>query len=657
MLKTKTMKKTTLLILLSFFASVSLIRAQDTLIIQEDPDTVILGICTVDGLIEYSQTGYTGLGYANINNGEGIGMAWSVYVDTAGDYEVAWRYALGGSDTTHRDGQLLVNYEVVDTVEFPHTAWPETGAVSWTFWEMTESHIIHLDSGQYTISLSSITHKGLANLDYFRISGVVKDSIVPTVCIPAYTFSLDQNIAEGGSVSYEPVQEYYIAGTEITVRATENSGYFFHSWSGEEAGTDTVYTFNIARNTHMSGLFYSDTTPAMDTDAYGYATVQHDNGTPYLLLGGALGDTVYAATVEELETYLGDNIPRTVIFYSQIVGTGQEILVRSNKTLIGRNDAHLENVKLAIQNCRNVIVKNLAISKVLSADAIEINGAQNIWIDHLELYSDRDHDSLEDYYDGLIDIKNLSNWITISNNYLHDHRKSILIASGDQEIQDSIQRITFHHNYFYNCGSRLPSIRFGKAHIFNNYYESNTTAINSRMGACVRVEKNVFEGGGTAVMMDYSEYGGSVELIDNDFGTSSHTDSPTCELDVPYDYSGCLEELANVKANVLAQAGVDTSLKYVDIKPVLAWQMDYQLTGFPNPAANRLHISFMMPSSTDASITFFDIVGNAIKRIDGEYSKGINSIEMSVSDFEPGVYLYRLETPNGSQTQRIIIQR
>ncbi|MBN1183440.1 MAG: T9SS type A sorting domain-containing protein [Bacteroidales bacterium] len=652
------MKKTTILILLGFFACISMTKAQDTLIIQEHPDSLIVGICTMNGVIESSAAGFTGLGYANINDGTGIGMAWSFRVDTSGDYEVAWRYALGGSDTLSRNGKLLVNYEVADTVLFPHTAWGETSPTSWTYWEMTQTHTIHLDSGQYTISLSSITHKGLANLDYFRIIGPAKDSITPTVCVPAYTFNLGQSIAEAGVVSYDPVQDYYITGTEITVTVdTTYPGYFFHSWSGEESGTDSVFTFKISQNTHLTALFYPDGTPETDPDACGYATIQHNNGTPYLLLGGAMGDTVYAGTLDELETYLGDDAPRTVIFYTQIVGSSDEILVRSNKTLIGRNDAHLENIKLAIQNCRNVIVRNLTISKVFRSDCIEINGAQNIWIDHCEFYSDLDHLDDEDYYDGVIDIKNLSNWITLSNNYIHHHPKTILITSGDQGIQDSIQRITIHHNYLYNCNSRLPSIRFGKAHIFNNYYKNNSTAINTRMGACVRVEKNYFDGGGTAVMAEYSEYDGSAELIDNHFGTSSVTVDLTCTLNVPYDYSSCLGDVENVPANVLAQAGVDTSLKYVGIKPILTQQMDYQLSGFPNPAADNLTIAFVMPSGSNASIVFYDLVGNIIKRVDGLYSRGINSIEIGTSDLEPGVYLYRLETSGGSQTQRLIIQR
>lgn len=54
--------------------------------------------------------------------------------------------------------------------------------------------------------------------------------------------------------------------------------------------------------------------------------------------------------------------------------------------------------------------------------------------------------------------------------------------------------MAYHHNYFHNCGSRLSSIRFGRAHVFGNYYRNNATGscVDSRLGAIVRVENHFF---------------------------------------------------------------------------------------------------------------------------------------------------------------------
>ena len=632
-----------LLVLVAIILPCNMIIAQDSLIIQEDT----IGVCTMDGDVETDAEGYTGEGYANIINGTGIGMSWSINVSKAGTYNIFWRYALGGIDITSRDAELLINYVLTsDTVKFPHS-----GSNLWSVWIMTDTIPVYLEEGENNIRLSSVTSKGLPNIDFFQIQGSV---ITPTECTPSFTFGIGINNPDAGSVSYEPVQVYYVQGTEITVRAVANEGYFFHSWSGQAATADTSHTFKINENTNMTALFYPSGT-TMDTGVCGYATVQHDNGTPYLLTGGSLGDTVEASSLNELINYLGDENPRIVKLSKYIEGTStEEIRINSNKTLIGKNDmAHIKGIRVAINGSRNVIIKNVTFSKVLRADEIEINGgARNVWIDHCELFTDRDHDNDEDYYDGLLDIKNESSFITVSWCYLHDHNKGVLISSGDYSYQDSVQRITFHHNYFHNCNSRLPSIRFGKAHIFNNFYEDNNTAVNTRMNACVRVEKNYFLNTGTGVGMLYSPISGSVELIDNIFENTSYSDSPACQLNVPYSYDSFVDNTEDLPALIppnIRDIPASLSEKYR--------LNDYELFSYPNPAKSILTISFKLPQKSFAAISIHDILGNEMKSTGNKnYDAGWNRVELNISDFKPGIYFYIIKTNHIAFIKKMIIQ-
>jgi pectate lyase len=634
-----------LLLLVLFMFIFSLVRtsAQDSLIIQENT----LGVCTMDGDVETDAEGYTGEGYANIANGIGIGMSWSINVSAAGTYNIFWRYALGGSDVTSRDAALHVNYVLQsDTIKFPHS-----GSSLWSVWIMTDTIAVYLEEGENNIRLSSVTSKGLPNIDYFQIKG---GGITPTSCTPAFTFSIGINNPDAGSVWYEPIQEYYVDGTEITVHANENEGYFFHSWSGEASGTDSNYTFTITENTYMTALLYPSGT-TMDPAICGYATVQHDNGTPYLLTGGLLGDTVEATSLAELISYLGDEIPRIVKLSKYIEGSStDEIKINLDKTLIGTNDlAHIKGVKVAIDGSRNVIIKNVTFSKVLSADEIEINGgARNVWIDHCELFTDRDHDNNEDYYDGLLDIKNGSSFITVSWCYLHDHNKGVLISSGDDSSQDSVQRITFHHNYFYNCNSRLPSIRFGKAHIFNNFYEGNNTAVNTRMNACVRVEKNYFLNTNTGVGMLYSPVPGSVELIDNIFENTSYSDSPTCQLDVPYSYELFIDNPEDLPALI------PLNIRSIPASLSEKYRINgYELFGYPNPAKSLLTITFKLPEKSSAIITVHDMLGYEIMALGNNlYDAGWNKVELGVTGLKPGIYLYKLKSEKVTIVKRLVIQ-
>jgi len=144
------------------------------------------------------------------------------------------------------------------------------------------------------------------------------------------------------------------------------------------------------------------------------------------------------------------------------------------------DSAYIRGIMIQIDGAQNVIIQNMKFSHVVQWDEIEITGgSRNVWIDHCEFFTDRDHDI--DYYDGLLDIKNGSRFITISWCQMHDHMKCSLISSGDGSTGDTVIRVTYHHNFFYNCDARLPSIRFGKAHIFNNYYLDSENAISTRM--------------------------------------------------------------------------------------------------------------------------------------------------------------------------------
>ncbi len=638
--------KTRLKFLLSILLlSTALISAQDELIIQEDT----IGVCTMDGIIDSSSSGlgFTGIGYANIDNGVGIGMSWSFEVIATGEYQVTWRYALGGADETSRNAKLLVNNVFTsDTVKFPFTG-------LWSNWEMTDTITVNLEAGLNNIRLVSITSKGLPNLDYFKILG---SDITPSECLPSFTFSIDKNDPDGGSVSYSPVQEFYDLGTEITVNATVNSGYFFHSWSGEASSIETLFTFQINENIYLTALFYPEGT-TMDTNIIGYASVQHDNGTPYLLTGGSMGTEVEVSTLEDLKTYLEDeNNPYIVTLTTHLqTDNKDEIKIASNKTFLGTENAHLENIEISINGVRNVIIRNLTFSKVLRADEMEINGgSKNIWIDHCEFFTDRDHDYDEDYYDGLLDIKNESSFITVSWCNFHDHNKGILICSGDDSFQDSVQRITFHHNYFHNINSRLPSIRFGKSHIFNNYYKDCETAVNTRMNACVQVEKNYFQDVGNGVGMLYSPIPGGVELIDNIFENTSYSEEPACDLDVPYSYSSFLNNTEDLPT--LIPANVRYTVENTGISSK-SQQFEYKFKCYPNPANGNTTITFNLPKNDFIAISLFDILGYQIKIFDKkEFNKGLNKIEFNTSNFKAGVYFLQLKSDNIILENKLIIQ-
>ena len=78
-----------------------------------------------------------------------------------------------------------------------------------------------------------------------------------------------------------------------------------------------------------------------------------------------------------------------------------------------------------------------------------------------------------------------------------DHEFVNLIGSSDSDSGTSFH-VTFHHNWWgAYCRERMPSVRFGRVHVFNNYYDcvNNNYCVRTRINAEVLVENNYFIGG------------------------------------------------------------------------------------------------------------------------------------------------------------------
>lgn len=216
---------------------------------------------------------------------------------------------------------------------------------------------------------------------------------------------------------------------------------------------------------------------------------------------------------------------------------------RPNVTIIGRGArAEFNGIGIHIR-ASNIIIRNLKLHEVPQSrgegDIITIDGrptknstgpVRNIWIDHNELYNNLSAaipaditdakaraEYQKDFYDELVSGRGDISNITVSYNYLHDSWKTSLWGSSDEDNFN--RQVTFHHNRWENVNSRLPLVRFGQIHLFNNfYYKVDSTAINSRMGAIVRVEQNYFDQTKNPVLSKDSSLLGQWQLINNKLG-------------------------------------------------------------------------------------------------------------------------------------------
>ena len=172
--------------------------------------------------------------------------------------------------------------------------------------------------------------------------------------------------------------------------------------------------------------------------------------------------------------------------------------LNSNTTLIGLgSDTKIVNGRITISGIENVIVRNLTIVNPCDInpiwdpndgdtgnwnseyDGITVDDSKRVWIDHNK-FTDAPitDDTLpvvngktKQCHDGALDVKNGSDYVTISNNQFDQHDKNNLIGSSDKTTSDDGHlTVTFHNNYFSDITERAPRVRFGMVHVYNNYY-------------------------------------------------------------------------------------------------------------------------------------------------------------------------------------------
>jgi pectate lyase len=277
--------------------------------------------------------------------------------------------------------------------------------------------------------------------------------------------------------------------------------------------------------------------------------------------GGAGGSTVTVSSLSALTSAVSGSKAKIIHISGTISGAG-DVLVGSNTTILGvGSNATLSGLGLDLKNVSNVIIRNLTIHNVTAAsgtgDAIHIEKSTKIWVDHNNLYSDQNHG--KDYYDGLLDITHAGDYVTVSWNRFHDHFKVSLVGHSDTNGSEDTGHlhVTYHHNWFYSVNSRLPSIRFGTAHIYDNYYQNvGDSAIHSRENAQVLVQNNVFRSVGIALTTTGdSKVDGFANANGNDYGGATVTITKTGSFTKP-PYSYTLDATSSVIGNVTAFSGV-----------------------------------------------------------------------------------------------------
>jgi uncharacterized repeat protein (TIGR02543 family) len=294
--------------------------------------------------------------------------------------------------------------------------------------------------------------------------------------------------------------------------------------------------------------------------------------------GGGSATPTVVTTYAALKTAITSTTVKVVNISGSItIPSGGRISFQdqSAKTIFGLPGSRLISTDLTTDNsgilyvkrCSNIILRNVTFEGPGAYDTdgwdnITLDASTNVWIDHCQF---------EDGMDGNLDIKNASDFVTVSwckfiynkapiaggPGGSNDHRFSNLFGSSDGSTGDRTHlNITMQNNWWaQGCRERMPRVRFGKVHMVNNLFSSTVSnkCIMAGFEANLLVESNVFE-----------NVKSPIDLMDNNFtaitsrnntftNTTGNTAGSGTAFTPPYTLT--ITPVANVKAQVIAAAG------------------------------------------------------------------------------------------------------
>ncbi|MFB6835186.1 polysaccharide lyase family 1 protein [Streptomyces hydrogenans] len=340
-------------------------------------------------------------------------------------------------------------------------------------------------------------------------------------------------------------------------------------------------------------LTIPEASAAVAAGATGYAS--QNGGTT----GGAGGQTVRATTGTQIHAALCGRASSSTPITIQVEGTINhantakvsgtscntaagviELKQISNVTLVGVGaGAVFDQVGIHIRESSNIIIQNVTVKNVKKSGSPTSNGGdaigmesdvRNVWVDHSTLEASGGE---SEGFDGLFDMKDNTQYVTLSYSVLRNSGRGGLVGSSETELSNGF--ITYHHNLYENIDSRAPLLRGGTAHMYDNHYRQlNESGINSRAGAHAKVENNYFEDSKDVLGTFYTDAAGYWQVAGNVFdnvtwspkGTDYNPAGPNptsnATVSVPYAYT--LDSASCVPDVVARTAGAGKGLLVSD---------------------------------------------------------------------------------------------
>ena len=278
-----------------------------------------------------------------------------------------------------------------------------------------------------------------------------------------------------------------IVSDKLTVKAHDRSGFTFSSNSPVKNGV---------------GAYNNDGTLKSDASVL-YVTEANKNTVKL-----TIGNTEYTGVAAITQAIKSKNNcqPVAIRIIGQVtlsglackdVSSAYAIGVKgaSNVTFEGiGDDATLYEAGVAVFQSTGIEVRNLGLMNWGGGgdgDGISLKQSVGVWVHNNDVYyGNAGSDGDQAKGDGSMDLKDNSQYVTVSYNHFWDSGKMSLCGMKSESGENWI---TYHHNWFDHSDSRHPRIRTMSVHVYNNYYDGNAKyGVGAAKDSEAFVEANYF---------------------------------------------------------------------------------------------------------------------------------------------------------------------
>ncbi len=339
------------------------------------------------------------------------------------------------------------------------------------------------------IAVTSYDRSGYAHFKYtegvgaYNDDGTLKDNAI-------VIYVTDENkdyVMKEACAKYDALNMFKVPGSDWGNKDAESIGWWLNNnqFSASNAGSSKnkvpSNTYDAANGNNLAFKQANATHPIVIRFIGTVTTPEGCTAYNDTKEGGGVGDNGHMARLKNYKNITLEGIGEDAV----IQGWGFHFVIGTD-AVNGQG--------------KSFEVRNLTFDKY-PEDAIGMEGQQSgssltaaverCWIHHnvfLPGYCANPAESDKAEGDGSCDFKR-GEYLTCSYNYFTDCHKTNLVGSSDSSLQ---YNLSYHHNWWHNCGSRIPLARQANIHFYNNYVSTDTNGANISYVASIRANAYLF---------------------------------------------------------------------------------------------------------------------------------------------------------------------